>query len=67
MMMGVTYEMILNHIKETSSLPEAIYRGNDYFKTWNDLFEVTINGGKHLPIEFLTFEGSRYSCDLELG
>lgn len=50
MLMGVTYEMLLNHIKETQTIPEPIFRSN-YFKTWNQLFEATINQEKIIPIE----------------
>ncbi len=43
MMMGITYEMLVNHIKETSTFPETIYRGNNFFKTWNELFNATMS------------------------
>ena len=46
-------------------IPEPIYRSN-YFKTWNQLFEATINCQRDIPIEVQTFEGARYGCDIQL-
>lgn len=37
-MMGINDQMLKSYISENNCLPEAIYRGSNYFNSWHELF-----------------------------
>lgn len=62
--MGVSRDMMFNHLHETKTLP-TLFELGPTLKTWCDLSTNSISGTRQFETYINTYEGATYKCIVE--
>lgn len=62
--MGITKEMMFDHLKEKTALP-TIFDLDGSLKNWCELAKYSVEGAKEFKFYINTYEGQQFQCDVE--
>jgi hypothetical protein len=62
--MGVSRDMMFNHLHETKTLPSIFDLGQS-LKMWCDLSVSSISSARTFDTYINTYEGAQYKCTVE--
>ncbi|CAD8193368.1 unnamed protein product [Paramecium octaurelia] len=62
--MGITKDMMFDHLKETQALP-TIFNLDGTLKNWCELAKYSVEGREYFDFYLNTYEGAQYKCKVE--